>query len=300
MDRKFILTCESTVDVPYAHWEERDIPVLFYKYVVNGQEYIDDMDRTPGAREQFYKFIAEGDIPKTSQINQYTYGEFFEEQLKKGQDLMHICLGTGMTLAYNNAVVAAEELKEKYPDRKIVVIDSYCSSSGYGLLVDYAADMADEGKSIEEVEEWINENRFKVHHQFYAVDLQYYKRTGRMSGPTATLAAVLNICPIMRLDRTGHIIAYSKVRGRDKAIKATIDWMEEHAQGGLDYCGKLWISHSERYEDAVETKKQLAERFKKVNPDDIQIYDIGTIIASHCGPGTLAIFFMGDERPEKI
>ena len=119
-----------------------------------------------------------------------------------------------------------------------------------------------------------------------------------MSGPTATLAAVLNICPIMRLNSKGQIIAYSKVRGRDKAIQTTIDWMVAHCEDGENYSGKLWVNHSRRLQDAIDTKDALAARFKNVNPDDIKICDIGTIITSHCGPGTLAIFFLGDKRPE--
>ena len=119
-----------------------------------------------------------------------------------------------------------------------------------------------------------------------------------MSGPTATLAAVLNICPIMRLNVKGQIIAYSKVRGRDKAIETTVNWMAEHAAGGEDYSGKLFISHSRKPEDALATKDALVKRFRNLNPDDIRICDIGTIIASHCGPGPLAIYFLGDRRPE--
>ena len=294
----FTLSCESTVDMPYSYISGRNIPVIFYNYTVDDVDYEDDMGRDPKSMDRFYAFLEAGRIPTTSQINAFRYQEFFEEQLAKGGDLIHICFGTGMTMSYNNATMAAEELKEKYPDRKIYVIDSLCSSSGYGMIVDYAADMRDEGKSIDEIYDWLMANRENIHHQFYSVDLKYYKRTGRMSGPTATLAAVLNICPIMRLNVKGQIIAYSKVRGRDKAIETTVNWMAEHAAGGEDYSGKLFISHSRRPEDALATKDALVKRFRNVNPDDIRICDIGTIIASHCGPGTLAIFFLGDRRPE--
>ena len=158
MERKFILTCESTVDLPYAYMQEREIPVLFYSYAVDGQTYMDDMGRNPEALPRFYAFLNEGKIPSTSQLNAYQYEEFLEQQLQKG-DVLHIAFGSGMTSSVKNAVMAAEILREKYPDRRIVVIDSLCSSSGYGMLVDCAADMRDRGCTLEETEQWVNANR---------------------------------------------------------------------------------------------------------------------------------------------
>lgn len=294
MTEQFTLSCESTVDLPYAYVNSRNIPVLFYSYSIDGQEYLDDMGRNPEALPKFYRFLEEGKIPSTSQINVFRYKEFFEEILQKG-DLLHISFGSGMTPSVSNAVTAAEMLKEEYPDRKIVVIDSLCSSSGYGLLVDEAADMRDRGCTMEEVVQWVMENRQKVHHQFYSTDLKYYRRSGRMSGAAATVGAILSICPIMRLDDGGHIIAYDKVRGKKKAIERTIQVMEEHAQNGLQYSGKCWICHSNCLAEAEETKEAIQRRFPNIK-GDIRICDIGTIIASHCGPGTVAIFFFGDDR----
>ena len=141
------------------------------------------------------------------------------------------------------------------------------------------------------------DNRNTVHHQFYSVDLKYFKRSGRVSGAAATVAAILNICPIMRLNSAGRIIAYDKVRGRKNAIRRTVDTMEAHAQRGRDYSGKCFICHSNSPEDAEQTKLAVKERFPKIR-GDIRICDIGTIIASHCGPGTVAVFFFGDERTE--
>ena len=294
MDRKFILTCESTVDVPYAYVASRDIPVLFYSYSVDGQEHPDDMGRDPRALTQFYGFLEAGKIPSTSQINVYKYLEFFEGLVQKG-DILHIAFGSGMTPSVTNAVAAAEMLREKYPDCRITVIDSLCSSSGYGLLVDEAADMRDQGCSMEETEKWVMENRQKVHHQFFSTDLKYYRRSGRMSGTAATVGAILNICPIMRLDDTGKIIAYDKVRGKKKAIDRTIQVMKKHAQGGTQYEGKCWICHSNCLAEAEQTREAIKESFPRIK-GEIRICDIGTIIASHCGPGTVAVFFFGDER----
>ena len=294
MQAKFVLSCESTVDLPFSYVSERNIPVIFYSYTIDGKEYVDDMLRNPEALPQFYRFLEEDKLPSTSQINEFNYLSFFEQQLQHG-DLLHIAFGSGMTQSVRNAELAADELREKYPERKIVVIDSLCSSSGYGMLVDYAADMRDRGCTMEEIERWVIDNRKNVHHQFFSTELKHYRRSGRMSGATAMVATVLGICPIMRLDDKGRIIAYGKVRGKNNAIKATVDAMEAHAQGGRNYTGKCFICHSQCIQDAEKSKAAILERFPHIQ-GDVRIVDIGTIIASHCGPGTVAIFFLGDER----
>lgn len=294
MNTKFILSCESTVDLPFSYVSGRNIPVIFYTYTVDGKEYIDDMLRDPEALPNFYQLLDDGKLPSTSQLNEFAYEEFFEEQLKQG-DLLHIAFGSGMTKSVTNAESAASKMREKYPNRKLIVVDSLCSSSGYGMLVDYAADMRDRGCSIEETEKWLIDNRNKIHHQFFSTELKHYRRSGRMSGATAMIATILGICPIMRLDDKGRIIAYGKVRGKTNAIKTTLDAMESHAQGGKKYSEKCWICHSRCLEDAENLKKELKQRFPNIK-GDIRICDVGTIIASHCGPGTVAVFFLGDER----
>ncbi len=295
MENQFILSCCSTVDLPYAYMESRRIPVLFYTYVVDGREYDDDMGRDPAALPRFYGFIRQGKLPQTSQINVATYMDFFEKLLQQG-DVLHIAFTSGQSGSVHNAFLAAEELRPKYPGRKLTVIDSLCSSSGYGLLVDCAADLRDAGKSLDEVAQWVLDNRNRVHHQFFSSDMTQFHRTGRVSGAAATVATVLNICPLMRLDDTGSIKAYSKVRGKRKAIEATVDAMEQHAQGGRDYGGKCFVCHSDCMEDAKMTVEAVEARFPKLK-GKIRLCDIGTIIGSHAGPGTVAVFFLGDERP---
>ena len=298
MADSFILSCESTVDLPYSYVSGRNIPVLFYSYLANGQEYIDDMGRDPEALPHFYEMLKAGTLPSTSQLNTFQYTEFFEELLKKG-DLLHIAFGSGMTGSVKNALEAAEALREKYPERRLIVVDSLCSSSGYGLLVDMAADMRDRGDSMEAIAAWVEQNRNKVHHQFFSTDLKYFKRSGRVSGAAATVGAILNICPIMRLDDKGRIIAYDKVRGKKNAIRETLRTMEAHVQNGVNYAGKCFVCHSNCPVEAEETKAAVQARFPHIS-GEIRVCDIGTIIASHCGPGTVAVFFMGDERqPDK-
>lgn len=294
MADSFILSCESTADLPYSYVSGRNIPVLFYSYLANGQEYIDDMGRDPEALPHFYEMLKAGTLPSTSQLNTFQYTEFFEELLKKG-DLLHIAFGSGMTGSVKNALEAAEALREKYPERRLIVVDSLCSSSGYGLLVDMAADMRDRGDSMEAIAAWVEQNRNKVHHQFFSTDLKYFKRSGRVSGAAATVGAILNICPIMRLDDKGRIIAYDKVRGKKNAIRETLRTMEAHVQDGVNYAGKCFVCHSNCPVEAEETKAAVQARFPHIS-GEIRVCDIGTIIASHCGPGTVAVFFMGDER----
>ena len=295
--KSFVLSCESTVDLPYSYVMERGLKVLFYSYSVEGNTYTDDMGKDPNSLNRFYDFLKKGHIPTTSQINQFTYEEFFRKELSEGNDLLHLCFGTGMTQSYNQAVNAAEVVRKEFPERKLVVIDTTCSSSGYGMIVDDAADLWDEGKSLEEVATYVEENKYNIHHQFFTTDLKYFKRTGRVSGPTASIGTVLRICPLMHLNHAGRIIAYSKVMGKRNAMKATLDWMEKHVKDSKNYNGKIFISHSHALEDAETVKSQIEERFPNLK-GKVRIFDIGTIIASHTGPGTVAIYFHGDVRGE--
>lgn len=293
-DSKFQLSCESTVDLPYDHVMVRGISVLFYSYTVEGREYPDDMGRDAHALERFYRFIDEGKLPTTSQINTYTYCEYFRSLLKNG-DVLHIAFGSGMTASVNNALKAAEMMKNEFPERKMIVVDSLCSCVGYGILTEYAADLRDNGVDICSVEKWLIANRKHVHHQFFTTDLKLLKRSGRVSGPIAAIATVLGICPLMRLDNSGHIISYSKVHGKRAALNATLDAVIDHVQGGTDYTGRMCVAHSNCFDDAKRMADMLSECFTKLK-EPVRILDIGTIIASHCGAGTVAVFFFGDER----
>ena len=293
MSCDYILSCESTVDLPYSYINGRNIPVLFYTYTVDGKEYYDDMERDPEARRFFFQQIKEGKVPATSQINEFRYLEFFEELVQKG-DVIHVALGSGMTPSVRNAREAAEKLKVNYPDRKIIVIDSLCSCTGYGLLVDAAADLRDQGTGIEDLAKWLEDNKGRVQHQFFTTDLTQFKRSGRVSGPVALVGSMLGICPIMHLNGEGRIISYGKARGKKAAINTTVDEIMKHIQDGADYTGKLLISNANCPETAQACKEALIAR--GVNKADIQMTHIGMVIAAHCGPETVAIFFFGDER----
>ena len=299
MTNDYILSCESTVDVPYSYMEERNIPVLFYSYTIDGKEYTDDMCRDEKALPHFYEMLSEGHLPSTSQINTYQYVDFFEELLKQGKDIFHIAFGSGMTNSVANAYTAVEMLKEKYPSQKIIVIDSLCSSSGYGLLVDATFEKKQSGLTIEQIEEWVLDKRNYVHHQFFSTDLKYLKRGGRVSGPMATIGTILSICPIMRLNSEGKIIAYDKIRGKRNAIQKTVSEMLKTIPEGKDYSGKCFISYSNCPEMANETKAEIEKIFPNIS-GGIKLFDIGTIIASHTGPGTVAVFYFGEKVKDPV
>ncbi len=296
MEKKnFQLSCESTVDLPYDYITGRGFSVLFYEYSVEGETYVDDMGRDPEALSRFYGMLDDGKLPTTSQINQFRYEEYFERLIQDG-DVLHLAFGSGMTPSVRNAYAAAEVLKEKYPDRTITVIDSLCSSVGYGLLADTVADLRDAGKTVAEITEWVLQNRGKVRHQFFSTDLTMFRRSGRVSGLSAIFGTVLGICPIMHLNNEGRIVAYAKARGKNGAIETTLREIMAHIRDGEAYDGKVYIGHSNCMPLAQEVAARLKQQIPHVK--QIEIVNIGTIIASHCGPGTVAIFFYGDERGE--
>ena len=287
------ISCESTVDLPDSYISFRNIPVLRYAYAVDGCLYEDDMGRDPDSMARFYGFFAEGKVPTTSQLTACQYEAFFEPLLMRG-DLIHVAFSSGLTGSINGAQVAARALREKYPNRRLTIIDSLCASGGYGLLAEGAADLRDRGAGMEEVEAWLLRNRLRVNHQFFSTDLRYYRRTGRVSGAAAAIGSVLGICPIMRMDENGKIVAYDKARGKTQAMRRTLDIALARAENGAEYAGKFWINHSNCPEDAEKLMRMAKERFPKAS--EFRIFDIGVVIGSHSGPNTIAVYFFGEER----
>ncbi len=290
-----MISCESTTDIEYSYFEKRQIPVLFYHYTMDGQDFEDNMGRNSKSLKDFYEKISDNILPTTSQINEFDYLEFFKGLLQYEKPVMHIAFGSGMTPSVNNAVSAAEKVNKEIGEERITVIDSTCSCGGYGLLVCMAYEMLAGGKTFSETKERIIYLSRRVQHQFFSTDMKYFKRSGRVSGATATVASILGICPIMHLDYDGRIIAYDKVRGKKKALKRTLDEMISHAENGTDYNGLCFINHSNCYPDALILKKDVEQTFPNLK-GKVVIRDIGNIVASHCGPGTVALFYIGDER----
>lgn len=292
----YIISCCSTADLTAEHFEKRDINYICFHFELDGKQYTDDLGKSI-AFHDFYQAMVDGAETKTSQVNADEYKEYFAKFLEAGKDILHVCLSSGISGSINSAMIAKAELEEKYPDRKIYIVDSLGASSGFGLLMDKLADLKDQGMGIDEVYAWAQENRLKLHHWFFSTDLTFFVKGGRVSKTSGFVGTMLNICPLLNMDHEGHLIPRYKIRTKKKVIKAIVDKMEEHAQGGLNYSGKCFISQSDCYEDARAVADLVEERFPKLD-GKVEINYVGTTIGSHTGPGTVALFFWGDERTE--
>lgn len=291
---EYIISCCSTADLSAEYVEKKNIPFVCFHYTMDGKEREDDLGKSMHF-DEFYAKIAAGAMPTTSQVNVEQYLEFFMPFLEQGKDILHLTLSTGLSGSYNSAVIAKNELQEKYPERKIMIVDTLGASSGYGLIVDTAYRMRDNGKNIEEAAQWLEENKLKMHHWFFSSDLTHYKRGGRISAASATFGTMLNICPLMNMNNLGELIPRQKIRGKKHVIEEIVKKMETHAQDGLKYSGKCFISQSACYEDAKAVADLVEDRFPELD-GPVVINNIGTVIGSHTGPGTVALFFWGDER----
>jgi DegV family protein with EDD domain len=290
----YVLSCCSTADMPLEYFLKRNIPFALFHYNIDGKEYPDDLGQAMSF-EEFYRRIAAGALPTTSQVNVAQFVDFFEPYLAEGKDILHISLSSGLSGTYNSAILAREQLLQKYPNRKLLIDDSLGASCGYGLLVDLAADLHDDGRTIEDLHAWVEANKLNIHHWFFSTDLTHYKRGGRISATSAMVGGLLNICPLMNMNNEGKLIPREKIRGKGHVINAIIEKMEEHAQNGLDYSGKCFISNSACYDDARKVADLVEEKFPHLS-GKVMINSIGTVIGSHTGPGTVALFFLGDER----
>ena len=290
----FVLSCCSTADLSAEHFEQRDIHYVCFHYMLDGVTYSDDLGKSMPF-DKFYQAMVDGAETRTSQVNAEEYTTYFESFLKEGKDVLHLALSSGISGSFNSARIACEDLKEKYPERKLYVVDSLAASSGFGLLMDKLADLRDEGKSIDEVRDFAEAHRLNLHHWFFSSDLTFFVKGGRISKASGFFGTMLNICPLLNVSNEGKLIPRHKIRGKNKVIREIVKKMEEHAEGGLDYSGKCFISHSACLEDAQAVARLIEERFPHLN-GKVVINSVGTTIGSHTGPGTVALFFWGDER----
>ena len=285
--REYVISCCSTADLTEEHFKKRNLSYICFHYELDGKQYPDDLGKSIPF-DQFYKAMQQGAQTKTSQINAEEFIEYFEQILKDGKDILHLCLSSGISGVMNSALLAKQELEEKYPDQKILIVDSLAASSGYGLLMDKLADLRDEGMTIEELYEWANTHKQNLHHWFFSTDLTFFIRGGRISKTAGAIGGLLNICPLLNVDYEGKLVPRFKIRTKKKVIRAIVDKMEEFAEDGLDYSGKCYISQSACYEDARQVADLVEQRFPKLN-GKVEINNIGTTIGSHTGPGTVAL-----------
>ncbi len=291
---EYILSCCSTADLSAEHFEAIKVPYLCFNYEMDGKIYTDDLGKSISF-EDFYRKMQEGAMTRTSQPNAEHYSAFFRPFLEAGKDILHICLSSGLSGASNSCRIAAEELREEFPDRKLYIVDSLGASSGFGLIVQTLADLRDEGKTIEEVYNWAEAHKKEMHHWFFSTDLTFYVRGGRISKASGWFGTVLNICPLLNMDHEGHLVPRKKLGGKKAVIKDIVEEMVAHAQKGSDYDGRVYLSHSACYEDAKEVAELVKATFPHLKEEPL-INNIGTTIGSHTGPGTVALFFWGSER----
>lgn len=292
----YVLSCCSTADLSKEHFEKRNIKYTCFKYYLDDVCYPDDLGQTI-AFDKFYQMMVDGADTKTSQINADEYITYLEPFLQDGKDVIHLCLSSGISGAYNSAMIAKSELEEKYPDRKIYIIDSLAASSGFGLLMDKVADLRDEGMSIDEINEWIEKNKLKMHHWFFSTDLTFFVKGGRVSKTAGFVGGILNICPLLNVNYEGKLIPREKIRTKKKVIAAIVNKMEQYAEDGLAYADKCYISNSACLEDATAVAELIESKFPNLK-GKVLINSIGTTIGSHTGPGTVALFFWGKERED--
>jgi DegV family protein with EDD domain len=290
----YVLSCCSTADLTKEHFESRDIHYVCFHYNLDGKDYADDLGQSIPF-PKFYEALKNGSESITSQVNVSEYIDYFTAFLEQGKDILHVSLSSGISGTINSARSAAEMLLEKYPDRKIYIVDSLGASSGYGLIMDHLADLRDGGMSIEEAHDWVEEHKLNLHHWYFSTDLSFYVKGGRISKAAGTFGGLLNICPLMNMDQLGRLIPRTKIRGKNKVIQEIVKRMEQFADDGLDYSGKCYISQAGCYDDARAVADLVEERFKKLN-GKVEINYVGTTIGSHTGPGTVALFFWGQKR----
>lgn len=288
------ITCCSTCDLSHEHLKKLGVAYGLYHYIIDGTDYLDDLfqSKTPA---EFYGDIDAGALPTTSQVTPEQLTELIDPILAAGYDVLHIEFSSGLSGGWEqSALVAQDSLQKKYPDRKILFVNSLAASSGYGLLVDKAAELKAAGMGIEELYGWLESHKLKVRHWFFTTNLTHLKRGGRVSGPAAAVGNMLKICPVMDVNSEGKLIVRKKVLGKKKAIAELFNQMRAQAEGGLNYSDKCFISHSLREEDARTLADLVEKNFKNLN-GKVEIDNIGTVIGSHTGAGTVALFFFSSD-----
>ncbi len=286
--KDYVITTDTSSDLPVSYLEENEIGLMSLSFIINGQTYREaDRIMTP---QEFYSLLKSGSMAQTSQVTPAEAEALFESYLKEGLDVLHIAFSSALSGSCNSAAMAAKELASKYPERKIVVVDSLCASLGEGLLVHKAVELKKSGQGMEEVAQWIEENKLQLCHYFTVDNLFHLYRGGRVTKATAFVGSMLGIKPVLKVDNEGKLVQYSKVRGRKHSLTMMVDDMERSFS---DREKIAFISHGDCLEDAEYVAGLIKER---MGFDNILINYVGPTIGAHSGPGTVALFFFGKER----
>lgn len=287
----FRIMTDSTSDLSLELTEKYAIDVVPTDITIKGKTYLDFPDEQELKKKDFYAMVRAGEMPKTAVINPARFAEYFEPVVAAGEDILYLVFSTGLAPTFQNANIAAEELKEKYPDRVIRVVDTLSASMGEGLLVYHAALLKKAGRDLDEIAQWVTDNRGRVCHWFTVDDLGYLKRGGRISGTSAVIGGVLNVKPVMHVDDEGKLVPVSKIRGRKAALEELLKRM---ADTGIDLASQtVFISHADSEEDCAFMVREIKKRF---SVKTVFTSFIGPVIGAHAGPGTMAVFFFGEPR----
>lgn len=286
----YVLLTDNTCDLDDSFYKEHNIPVIMLPYSIDGVVY--GPENTIPLKE-FYDSMREGKMPTTMACNPDTYSKTFKEYLKEGKDILYLAFSSGLSSSYGNAVIAANELSEEFPDRTIKVIDTLCASMGEGLILYKAVKLYEQGKSLEEVASFVEDNKLKVCHYVTVDDLHHLHRGGRVSKTTAVVGTLISVKPLIHVDNEGKLISIGNVRGRKKSLLALVKYMEDMTK---DYSGEndvIMVTHGDCYEDAKFVADEIKKRF---NTKEVIISLTSQTIGTHTGPGLVALFFMANKR----
>ena len=285
----YVIVTDSSADLPDSLVRELGVEVLPLSFTVQGKtyhNYPDDREMDP---KVLYQLLRDGEMATTSAVNVAEYTAMLEPLLQAGKDVLVLAFSSGLSTTYQSSVIAVNELAEQYPDRKICTVDTLCASMGQGLMVWLAVQEQRKGKSLEEVRDWVEENKLHLCHWFTVDDLHFLKRGGRISAATAVVGTMLSIKPVLHVDDEGHLISMGKARGRGASLTALVDHMEQTVTD----VDTVFISHGDCLADAEKVAADVKKRF---GTKDVVINNIGPVIGAHAGPGTVALFFLGTKR----
>lgn len=288
--RDFIITTDSTSDLPDGYIKENSLDILPLFYNIDGTVYGGDIKLDT---KEFYEKMRTGLMPTTMACNPEDAESSFRKHLEKDLDILHIGFSSALSSSYDTVAIVGRQLQEEYPDSKIIVLDSLCASMGEGLLVHKAIQLKKEGKNINEIANWIEDNKIHICHQFTVDDLNHLHRGGRVSKKVAVIGSLINVKPVLHVDNEGRLTPLMNVRGRKKSLTTLVDNMEQAGKGFEEQNNIIFISHGDCLEDAQTVASMITERF---GIKDILINYVGPTIGTHSGPGTVALFFMGNAR----
>ena len=287
---KYVIMTDSSCDLSEEYIKEHGLDVLNLLYNMDGTIYGED--KTMDIKE-FYAKMRGGSMPTTMAVNPEDVANAMRRHLEQGEDILYIAFSSGLSASCQNAVLGANDVRDEFPDRKIIVVDSLCASMGQGLFVHYALKRQAEGMSLEENVRWLEEHKLNICHQFTVDDLHHLHRGGRVSKATAILGTMINVKPVLHVDDEGKLISLYNVRGRKKSLQALVSNMEKTIGGFENENDDIFISHGDCMDDVLYLEKLIEEKFGKKN---FYVNYVGAVIGAQSGPGTMALFYLGNKR----